>query len=170
VTPNVEFLIKHLNLQPLPQEGGFFSETDRSEIVIRQENLCKKYNGDRNLATTIFYLLTPETCSALHRLPGDEIFHFYLGDPVEMLQLHPDGTGNVITLGQRLEEGMKLQVFVPGQSWQGARLVDGGIFALMGTTMAPGFDFQDFEAARRSSLVNKYPLYSDQISKLTGDG
>jgi hypothetical protein len=102
-------------------------------------------------------------------LPGDEIYHFYLGDPVEMLQLDTNGTGRVLILGPKVEEGMNLQVCVPGRTWQGSRLIDGGTFALLVTTMAPGFDFQDFKAGDRESLLRTYPQYSEQIAKLAAD-
>ena len=100
-------------------------------------------------------------------LPADEIYHFYLGDPVEMLQLHPDGAGNIFILGQRLDEGMKLQHRVPASYWQGSRLAAGGKWALMGTTVAPGFEFEDFRPARREELARQYPEFQQMISELT---
>src|SRR5581483_11176343 len=96
-------------------------------------------------ATAIYYLLTPDTVSAMHRLATDEIFHFYLGDPVEMLQLRPDGSHRVAILGPDLDAGQRPQIVVPRGVWQGARLVPGGRFALLGTTVAPGFDYADYE-------------------------
>src|SRR5712691_4075560 len=110
---DVEFLKRHFNLQPLPKEGGYFAETYRSADKLSHPCLSDRYHGERNIATAIFYLLTPSTYSALHMLPGDEIYHFYLGDPVEMLQLHADGTGRVVILGQKVDAGMNLQVCVP---------------------------------------------------------
>src|SRR5207245_2095434 len=104
-------------------------------------SLPARYGTDRWAGTAIYYLLTPDTFSALHRLPTDEVYHFYLGDPVEMLQLWPDGSGRVGTLGQDVRAGQLLQVIVPRGVWQGSRLRPGGAFALLGTTMAPGFDF-----------------------------
>src|SRR3954465_9562713 len=137
-----EYLIRQLNLKRLPREGGYFAETYRSSIEIPQNTSGTP--ASRNLGTAIYYLLTPDTFSAMHKLPGDEIFHFYLGDPVEMLQLHPDGTGKLIMVGSDLETAMRPQVLVPGGVWQGSRLLKGGKFALMGTTMSPGFDFADY--------------------------
>ncbi len=160
-------IIKRLELAPLPGEGGFFRETYRSRLAIPSKVLPPGYAGNRQVSTAIYYFLTPETCSLLHRLTGDEIFHFYLGDPVEMLQLHADGTGELIIIGSELAAGMRPQVLVPAGSWQGSRLVSGGQFALMGTTMAPGFAFADYTRAMRNELTERYPRYAELISLLT---
>src|SRR5690349_23023736 len=126
-----------LHLQPHPIEGGYFAETYRSELKIPGDVVGPAYAGERLIGTAIFYLLTPGTYSALHRLPGDELFHFYLGDPVEMLQLWPDGDVRHVVIGSDIAAGMQPQVGVPGGVWQGCRLRDGGHAALMGTTMSP---------------------------------
>jgi predicted cupin superfamily sugar epimerase len=112
-------------------------------------------------------MLTAETFSALHKLPGDEIFHFYLGDPVEMLQLHPDGRGEITVLGQDIATGMRPQHVVRGGVWQGSRLRPGGSYALLGTTMSPGFDYKDYETGSRETLTKLYPTYSTLIASLT---
>ena len=163
----VDFLMKHLALAPLPEEGGYFVETYRSAVEIPCACLPGRYTDRRAAGTAIYYLLTPDTFSALHRLPGDEIYHFYLGDPVDLLMLHSDGRGETITLGQDLEAGMRLQTVAPGEIWQGSRLRDGGRFALLGTTMAPGFAFEDFELGDREKLLDTYPAFADQIARLT---
>lgn len=163
----VEYLMKHLGLAPLPEEGGYFAETYRAPVQIPADGLPRRYTGSRAAGTAIYYLLTPDTFSALHRLLGDEIYHFYLGDPVDLLLLHPDGHGKTVTLGQDLEAGMYLQTVAPGTVWQGSRLRDGGRFALLGTTMAPGFAFEDFELGDRQKLLERYPAFADQIAKLT---
>lgn len=156
-----------LEMAPLRGEGGFFVETYRSGHPIPTDSLPRGYPGTRSTATAIYYLLTPETCSSLHRLRGDEIYHFYLGDPVEMLQLHPDGRGEVLTLGTDLRAGMRPQVVAPAGVWQGSRLLPGGQFALMGTTMAPGFEFEDYESASRELLLAQYPNFAERITALT---
>ncbi len=112
--------------------------------------LPSRYGGARAAGTAIYYLLTPDTFSAMHRLASDEIFHFYLGDPVEMLHLHPDGTHQVLVIGPDLEAGQRPQVIVPRHTWQGARLIPGGRYALLGTTVAPAFDYTDYETAPRA--------------------
>ena len=103
----------------------------------------------------------------MHRLQSDEIFHFYLGDPVEMLQLLPDGTGQTVLLGGDLTADMRPQVIVPRGVWQGSRLLAGGKFALLGATVAPGFEFVDYEHGRRSDLIRSHPQFHEKIVTLT---
>lgn len=98
---------------------------------------------------------------------SDEIFHFYTGDPVEMLHLRPDGTSATLTLGPNLHEGMHPQIVVPGGVWQGARVVPGGRYALLGCTVAPGFEFEDFELGNRDELLREYPEHVLMIRALT---
>ena len=160
-----------LGLRPLPEEGGLYAETYRAETV-SPDALPAPYTtlaGPHPLATAIYYLLTADTFSALHRLPSDEIFHFYLGDPVEMLQLHPDGSGRVVTIGPDFEAGMRPQIVVPRGVWQGSCLTSGGPhgYALLGTTMAPGFAFTDYEGGRRDELTAAYPVFQELIAALT---
>ena len=156
-----------LHLEPHPIEGGYFAETYRSREKVPQGALGAAYMGERLMGTAIFYLLTPETFSAVHKLSGDELFHFYLGDPVEMVQLQPDGTGEVLVLGQDIEAGMRLQHAVPGGCWQGSRLIAGGEFALLGTTMSPGFDYADYVTGQREGLTEQYPQFAERIKALT---
>lgn len=160
-------LIALLNLRPLPLEGGYYRETYRSADSLPASAMPRNYGRDKSAATAIYYLLTPDTFSALHRLPTDEIFHFYLGDPVEMLQLGPDGSGQVVTLGNDLRAGQLPQVVVPRGVWQGSHLQHSGAFALLGTTMAPGFDFSDYEGGDRTLLEAQFPLFADRIHRLT---
>ena len=146
-----------LNLQPLRIEGGYFSEMYRSKLMLSQRSLAPGYSGERALSTAIYYMLTPDTRSIMHRLKGDEVYHFYLGDPVEMLLLKREGMGERVLLGQDIVSGMRLQHVVRAGAWQGSRLAPGGTFALMGTTMAPGFDPADFEIGMRDELSARYP-------------
>lgn len=163
---SVQEIMERLGLTPHPKEGGFFRETYRSEESCQV--LPPRYTrGTRSISTAIYYLLTPETCSRIHRLKSDEIFHFYLGDPVLMLQLMPDGTSREVVLGSDITKGFELQVIVPQSVWQGACLVPGGRFALLGTTVAPGFDYEDYEEGDRESLLQSYPERQELISRLT---
>ena len=162
-----EELKKLLNLSPLPVEGGYFIRTYCALEVVPQEALPSRYGGDRVFGTAIYYLLTPDTFSALHRLKSDEIFHFYLGHPVTMLLLHPGGQSEVVTLGQDIGAGQRVQVVAPRGSWQGSFLQPDGAFALMGTTMSPGFDPADFELGDRQALVRSYPDRRPLIERLT---
>lgn len=155
-----------LGLVPLESEGGHFAETYRSREAIPAGVLGPGWETPRALATAIYYLLTPGTFSALHRLRSDEIFHFYLGDPVEMLQLGTDGEGRLVVLGSDLAAGMRLQVVVRAGVWQGTRLRAGGNLALLGTTMSPGFDRGDFELGRGEELVAVYPHFRAEITAL----
>jgi predicted cupin superfamily sugar epimerase len=159
-----ERLIRLLDLTPHPEEGGFFRETYRSSTTFEPG---APFAGTRSHGTAIYYLLTWDTYSAMHRLPGDEVFHFYLGDPVEMLMLPPAGGGDVVVLGQDLSAGMKLQHVVPGGTWQGSRLAAGGAWALLGATMAPGFDYADYVAGS-ASLLDAYPAHRAMIQQLLG--
>jgi predicted cupin superfamily sugar epimerase len=167
--PTAREVIELLQLEPHPCEGGFFRETYRSRLVIPSAALSAEYSGDRSASTAIYYLLTPETFSEMHRLPTDEVFHFYLGDTVEMLQLHRDGHGEVLRLGTNLASGERPQVLAPGGSWQGSRLVLGGMWALVGTTVAPGFDFADYTRGRRDELIAEHSEFSMLITALTRD-
>lgn len=156
-----------LNLVPLSIEGGCFTQTYRSPELISQECLPGRYSGPRAVSTAIYYLLEPGTFSELHRVASDEIFHFYLGDPVEMLQLWPDGSARRVLIGPDFDRGMLPQVVVPHGIWQGARLVAGGEFALMGCTVSPGFEYVDYESGSRSPLAEAFPEHRDLICALT---
>jgi len=164
---DAEQIIEHFGMKQLPHEGGYYVETYRCKDGINGESLPSGCAGARSFSTAILYLLTPQTFSALHRIKSDEVFHFYLGDPVTMLQLKPDGSAVVLTLGHDLAGGQHIQVIVPRNTWQGCFLNDGGRFALMGTTVAPGFEFADLELAAREVLLQRYPQQRDLIVRLT---
>jgi len=165
--PSAEEIIRQLNLKPLPGEGGFYRETYRAAEKSPREALPERYRTEKSFSTAIYYLLTPGASSAFHRLPADEIFHFYLGDPVLMLKLHPDRRAEEIILGREIDKGQFVQTIVPANTWQGCLLREGGSFALLGTTVAPGFDFSDYETGDRETLLKKYPEYKELIEKLT---
>ncbi len=166
---NARQIIEALGLQPHPIEGGYFVETYRAEEGIPGDHLPDAYatTAARSFGTAIYYLLTAETFSELHRLPTEEVFHLYLGGPVRMLQLDPDGSGREVVIGTDLLAGERPQIVVPAGVWQGSRLAPGVEFALLGATMAPGFDFADYEQGRRSLLVDQYPEFADLIRSLT---
>ncbi len=162
-------VIALLGLRPLVGEGGYFAETLRSGHLPAET--LPDHPADRSAKTAIYYLLTWDTVSAMHRLPGPELFHHYAGDSVQQLQLAPDGTGRVVRLGSDLRAGERPQQLVPAGHWQGARLVPGGRhgFALMGTTMSPGFDPADWVGGDRRSLSAAYPDFAEEIARLTPD-
>ena len=155
-----------LRLEPHPVEGGFFRRTYTSSVSVAL------LGGVRPYGTAIYYLLEEGTFSEMHVLSSDEIFHFYLGDPVEMLQLLPDGGSRVVTLGPDLAAGQHVQLVVPAGVWQGTRLVDdgkagGGKVALLGCTVTPGFDFADYRNASADELIAKWPQEVKRIKALT---
>lgn len=158
-----------LDLVPLPGEGGYFRQTWTSGDRLPVGAAGSRYRADKPAGTAIYYLVTdaPDGFSALHRLPTDEVYHFYLGDPVEQLLLHPDGRSDVVVLGQDLLGGQRVQHVAPRDAWQGTRLVPGGRWALLGTTMAPGFDVGDYEAGDATDLAARYPARAALIAALT---
>jgi hypothetical protein len=156
-----------LNLVPHPREGGSFVQTWRAQETIPHEALPGRYPAARSAGTCIYYLLEPGTFSEMHRLASDEIFHFYLGDPVEMLQLAADGSIRTVVLGSDLAAGQYPQMVVPKLVWQGSRLVPGGRVALLGCTVSPGFEYADYEAGQFEPLANEYPQHAEMIRLLT---
>ncbi len=165
----VEKIIELLSLEPLQDEGGLFIQSYVSNESIKAENLPKRFETDKPFGTAIYYLLTsePDSFSALHKLPTDEIYHFYLGDPVELLKLHPDGNSDLTVLGPEILDGQKVQHVVKQDVWQGSRLIKGGEWALLGTTMAPGYTDEDFVLGDRNVLIKKYPERENLIKCLT---
>lgn len=160
-------IISMLGLSPLPVEGGFFRQTYLAPERLSKKALPTRYKRDKSVSSAIYYLLFGDHFSAMHRLPTDEIYHFYLGDPVEMLLLHPDGTSEVVILGTDLVAEEWPQFVVPRGSWQGSHLLTGGRLALLGTTMAPAYDDLDFELGEREGLRRDYPNRIDLIKALT---
>jgi predicted cupin superfamily sugar epimerase len=142
-------------------EGGFFRRTYTCRATVELSR------GVRAQSSAIYYLLDVENFSEMHVLESDEMFHFYLGDPVEMLQLFPDGRSAVVTLGAELAAGQQVQVLVPAGVWQGTRLVDDGKIALLGCTVTPGFDFADYRNGSFKELAAKWPEQAERIKKLT---
>ncbi|MDG3004807.1 cupin domain-containing protein [Paludisphaera mucosa] len=167
--PTAQELIDALKLQPHPIEGGFFRETYRSAGTVPDADLPPGYRGRgvRSLGTSIYYLLTSETFSEMHRLPTEEVFHVYLGGPARMLQIDPDGTHREILLGSDVLAGQSPQVVVPPDVWQGTLLEPGVDFILVGATMAPGFDYADYEQGKRADLVARFPRSAEMLRRLT---
>ncbi len=154
-----------LGLEAHPVEGGFFRRTYTSTRTVEVERGGEP--ATRAMGTAIYYLLEPGTFSEMHVLHSDELFHFYLGDPVEMLQLWPDGHSALITLGPDLAAGQHVQLLVPAGVWQGTRLIGDGKVALLGCSVVPGFDYSDYENASYADLVAKWPTEAARIRLLT---
>ncbi|MEW5733204.1 MAG: cupin domain-containing protein [Thermodesulfobacteriota bacterium] len=161
-----EAVIRELGLSPLPLEGGYFVRSYTSDREIPEEGPGVPGGEPRRLATAIYYLMTPSSFSRLHRLKQDELWHFYLGDPVRMLLLYPDGSGGEKVLGTDLLSGQRPQAVAPGGTWFGGSLAPGGRFALIGCTLSPGYSDDDYEHGSRAELSSRYPAFSKQIARL----
>jgi uncharacterized protein len=158
--------IEKLKLEPHP-EGGYFRQTYRSDCMIAREALPTGFAGARAASTAIYFLLEGEVFSAFHRLRSDEIWHFYAGAPVVVEVIAPDAKHSSLLLGNSLDAGQLPQAVVRAGCWFASHVVDWKSFAVVGCTVAPGFDFEDFELAKRADLVKKYPQYEELIQRLT---
>jgi predicted cupin superfamily sugar epimerase len=172
---------KVLGLAPHPREGGWYVRTYEAGERVGTEAFAHRapaarYAGARLTGTAIYYLLEPGTFSEMHRMKSDEVFHFYAGDPVEMVQLQADGSGAIMRIGNDLAAGERPQVVVPRGVWQGSRLAGGGTagghadgqgWALLGCTVSPGFEFEDYEQGDPGQLCAAWPAFSGLIRQLT---
>ncbi len=159
-------IIKELDLKPHP-EGGYFKETYRSEGKINEDSLYSNYNGKRNYATCIYFLLTSDTFSAFHKIKQDEIWHFYEGSPISLHTISENGNHSEYIIGCDFDKGQTPQLVVPGGHFFGARVINKSGYALVGCTVSPGFDFSDFELPSRKELISKFPQYQELITELT---
>ena len=154
-----EQVIELLGLVPLEGEGGLVLETYRS---------AAKTDSGEAAGTAILYMLRGDSFSHFHRLTGDEVYHFYLGDPVQLMELMPDGSVRKTILGRDIQNGERVQHLVPAGSWQGSSLLEGGRWALLGTTMCPGYTQEGYEHGNAEELLQKYPSAAEEIRRLTG--
>jgi hypothetical protein len=162
---NAEYYIQKLALLKHP-EGGFYSENYRSEEMIDKEALPKRYSSARAFGTSIYFLLTTESVSNFHRLNSDEIWHFHAGGTACIHILSPEGELVSKTIGKDLEKGENFQVIIPKHHWFAAEITQGD-FILVGCTVSPGFEFEDFELADRSALSSAYPNHTTLIGRFT---
>jgi len=157
-----------LGLQPHPREGGWYVRTwEAAEFVSADSFTDARYAGARRTSTAIYYLLEPGTFSAMHVLASDEVFHHYLGGAVEMLQLFEDGSSKVTVIGKDIAAGERPQHVVPRGVWQGSRLLHAEGFALLGCTVSPGFEFEDYRDASAEELIARWPREAERIRALT---
>ena len=163
---SIERIIKKLELEPHP-EGGYFRETYRSLGEIGQDSLGAAYNGNRNYSTCIYFLLTSDNFSSLHRIKQDEIWHFYGGSPIRLHTISELGHYEDFVIGSDLNGGETPQFVVPGGCWFAAEVTDKDSYSLVGCTVAPGFSFEDFELKTRKELMAMFPQHEEIISKLT---
>lgn len=161
-----EAIIEKLGLIPHP-EGGYYKETYRGKTEISQDNLGVAYDGSRNTATMIYYLLTADTFSAFHRIIQDEAWHFYNGSTIHLHCISPVGIHTEHRIGLDFEKGEVPQLMVEGGDWFAASIIEGGDYALVGCTVSPGFDFRDFDLADRSKLTAQFPAHTELIKSYT---
>jgi uncharacterized protein len=161
-----KYWIEKLQLEAHP-EGGYFRQTYRSEVSIAQEALPAGFAGARAASTAIYFLLEGENFSAFHRLRSDEVWHFYAGDPLVVHVIEPEGNYSSILLGCDLEAGQVLQGVVRAGCWFASHVADWNSFSVVGCTVAPGFEFDDFELGKRAELVATYPQHRELIQRLT---
>jgi uncharacterized protein len=165
-TKDAAYWIQMLALERHP-EGGYYRQTYRAGLTLAQGTLPSQFTGPRPVSTAIYFLLEGEDFSAFHRLRSDELWHFYVGGPLVVHVIESDGQYSEIQLGGDPDAGDVLQAVVKAGCWFASRVRDGESFALVGCTVAPGFDFEDFELAKRNELAWRYPQHRDVIAELT---
>jgi predicted cupin superfamily sugar epimerase len=168
MTKDANYWIKKLKLEPHP-EGGFYRQTYKADQVLPHESLPPNFTGPRAASTAIYFLLEGKSFSAFHRLRSDELWHFYAGAPVLVHVIDKSGEYSKILLGSDPETGETLQAVVKAGCWFASHVRDGKSFALVGCTVAPGFDFEDFELAKREELTRHYTQHRELFEKLTRD-
>lgn len=157
---------KKFALQPHP-EGGYFREIYRAKELIPVKALPARFKGPHAFSTSIYYLLAGKQISSLHRIASDEQWHFYDGTTLCLVMIAPDGKLMQVRLGRDADSGERFQVVIPAGTWMGAQLAAHSGYALIGCTVAPGFDYKDFEAGRRSDLLKQFPRHRKLILELT---
>lgn len=162
----IQELVEKLGLSPHP-EGGFYKETYRSKEEIPKKALYPGFSGDRSYATAIYFLLTAGNFSAWHKINSDEGWHFYEGDGLRVHMLSPKGEYSYFDLGLDLASGQQPQFYVPRGYYFASEVLDGGAYALVGCTVAPGFDFSEFELPSRANMLDLYPKHAQVIKALT---
>lgn len=161
-----KYLIEKLGLKKHP-EGGYFKEVYRSKEIIPKHGLHKRYSGGRNYSTSIYFLLESDDYSVFHRIKSDETWHFYAGSAVTIHMIDEKGKYETVTIGSNQEKEEVFQFTVPGGVWFAASVEKADSYALAGCTVAPGFDFDDFELAKREDLTGLFPLLEEVIRMFT---
>jgi len=164
--PNAAYWIEKLSLTQ-HVEGGAFREVYRSSLTIRHRSLPVFFQGDRNVATSIYFLLGKGDFSAFHRIASDECWHFYFGDPLLIYEIGHSGSLTVHRLGSNVEKGETFQTVIRAGSWFASVPAEESEYALVGCTVSPGFDFAEFELANRETLAQQYPEHGELIRTLT---
>jgi predicted cupin superfamily sugar epimerase len=166
--PTAEEVKALLGLEPHPT-CGFVAETYRSSLKIPSEALPEAYEGDRPYGSALYFLVSPEAQIVMHRIRSDQLYHHYMGDPLEVLMLYPDGTGAVASVGSDLAGGERPQLFVPGGTFHTSRLASGDSgYALLASTEWPGVEPPDVEHGNVEELLASFPEMDTQIRTFTG--
>jgi len=155
-----DYYIQHLNLLPHP-EGGYYKETYRSDGIIKPNG----FDGERNISTAIYFLLQNDEKSHLHRIKSDELWFFHEGETLEVIVLF-DNILNTHLLGRNLDQDEQYQLAVPSGAWFGSRIKNKSSFSLVSCTVAPGFDFRDFELAEYKKISREYPAYDVMLKDM----
>lgn len=162
----IEGIIEKLDLTPHP-EGGYFKETYRSEGLIDKKSLDTKYSGNRNYSTSIYFLLTSGAFSAFHKIHQDEVWHFYSGSPILLHMIDQEGHYSKVAIGGDLNKDETPQFIVQGGVWFASEVKNENSYSLVGCTVAPGFDFDDFELGKRDEMLQKFTRHKSIINRLT---
>lgn len=162
----IQSLVTSLNLLPHP-EGGFYKEVYRSKNTISKSALENRFSGERSYCTSIYFLLTSANFSGFHKIKQDEIWNFYEGSPLLVHVIDKEGIYTCHEIGMDVSVGLSPQLVVPAGSWFASSVKNDNSYTFVGCTVAPGFDFEDFELAERSQLIKEYPQHKDIITKLT---
>lgn len=162
----MQSIIDHFELIPHP-EGGFYKEVYRSEGIIPKNSIPEKFSGDRSYCTSIYFLLTSDNFSAFHRIKQDEIWHYYEGAPLFVHVIDENGKYHKFELGEDYKNGQVRQLVVPANLWFASSVKDENSHSFVGCTVAPGFDFEDFEMADRMELIKEFPSFKSEITALT---
>jgi predicted cupin superfamily sugar epimerase len=166
MTSQAQYWIDKLNLLPHP-EGGYYRETYRAELSVAKQALPAGFNGARSISTAIYFLLNGENFSAFHRLRSDEVWHFYAGGTLVIHVIKESGERSEIQLSGNREDDHLPQAVIQAGWWFACRVRDSNSFALVGCTVAPGFDFADFEMAKRAELIKAFPQHQELIERFT---
>jgi uncharacterized protein len=165
ITDISKILIEQYNLTPHP-EGGWYKQNYKSVEIIPSCSLPTRFSGDRAFSTAIYFLLEKGNFSAFHRIKSDECWHFYLGDPLEIFILLPNGNLKTVLMGSQFNNNQRFQFTVPANCWFASRPAPNSLFSFVGCTVAPGFDFDDFEMAKADDLMAAYPQHQHIIKEL----
>ncbi len=158
-------IVSHYQMLPHP-EGGYYKETYKSSTLIPHNALPQSFTGDRAFSTAIYFLLDKGNFSGFHRIKSDECWHFYAGQTLHVYVLYDDGKLETIKLGRDVLNGETFQFVVPANAWFASEPAPGSTFSFVGCTVAPGFDFADFELAEAEELSKEFPQHESVVKRL----